>query len=62
LALELPAERDQLSDRSNAKDLDALDQFRLSRLAQRHDDPRKACLLSRQSRGQDAAYGTQATV
>jgi hypothetical protein len=57
-----PQEGDQLGDRANTKDLDPLDQFRLTGLAQRNDHPRETRLLSRQRGGQDAAYGAEATV
>jgi hypothetical protein len=53
---------DQLSDRCNAKDLDPLNQLRLPGLPQRDDHPRETCLLSRQSRRQNATYRTEATV
>jgi hypothetical protein len=51
-----------LGDRGDPEDLDPFDQFCLSRLAQRDNDPREAGLLSRQSRRQDAANRPQATV
>jgi hypothetical protein len=42
-------EGDQLSDRGNTEDLDAFNEFRLSGLAQGHDDPPEARLLGRKS-------------
>jgi hypothetical protein len=57
-----PQEGDQLGDRANTKDLDPLDQFGLTGLAQRNDHPREARLLSRQRGGQNAAYGAKATI
>ena len=53
---------DQLGDRGNTKDLNALNEFCLSGLAERHDHSAEACLLSRQSGGQDAADGLETTI
>ena len=57
-----PQEGDQLGDRGNTEDLDALDEFRLSGLTQRHDHPGETCLLGRQSGGQNAADRPDPTV
>jgi hypothetical protein len=54
--------RDQLGDRGNTKDPNALNKFRLSGLAQWDDHSGEACLLSRQSGRQNAADGSEATI
>lgn len=54
--------RDQLGDRGNTKDPNAFNEFRLSGLAQWDDHPGEACLLSRQSGGQNAADGSETTI
>ena len=57
-----PQEGDQLGDRADTKDLDPLDQFGLTSLAQRDDHPRETRLLSRQRGGQNAADRPKATI
>ena len=53
---------DQLGDRGNTKDLNALNEFGLSSLPQRHDHPGEAGLLRRQSGGQNTPDGREATI
>ena len=53
---------DQLGDRGDPEDLDSFNELRLSGLPQRHDHPGEACLLSRQSGGQNPADGPETTI